>query len=429
MTGSWSAARWYAVLAAGVVAFTVYGSLVPFQFQNRSWAEASGSFAWAMQNRLRIESRSDVVANFLLGVPLGFCVLGAQRVDRAGLRRTMVTGLAVWPACVGLAGLVEFLQVYLPTRTSSGADVAAQAAGSVAGMLAWVAAGQWLTDGARRAVADPRAGGRAGQWLAAYLAVVLLVQVLPLDLTTSPGQAYRKLRSGVVWVPFQESATPDAVKSWVMLAAVFLPAGLLAARVTGWNFPAVAVGAIGFATATEAAQLLVSRSPSATDVLVGSMAVLVGWGIGRWFPARIRDGEALLLGGMWAGLLAIAAWFPLTFQLPPRWETVAWIPFADLFSRNDLDIPGEVLTRLLAFAPCGILAVAASRGWWAVPVAVGVSAILEAGQLLVPGRVPGTTDIVLAGVGAGIAAALTRKISAVPVQKPIRLPEPRRVAA
>ena len=415
--GQGGAARWYALLAAGVAAFTVYGSLVPFTFHHRDGNEVAAAFSWAMRHRTGIESRSDGVANFLLGVPLGFGVLAALRVDRRGAWRTAGVGAAVWPACVGLAGFVEFLQLYLPTRTCSGADVIAQAAGSACGMLAWLLVGQRFTDAARRAWSDPRVGGRASQFLAAYLLLILLVQTLPLDLTASPFAVYRKVRDGgVCLTPFGELGRggdpAGKVKSWVILFGAYLPAGLLLAR---RNLGTVALAAGVIAIGMEASQLFVSRSPSVTDAVVGTAAVLAGWGIAN---LRRSTDTALSLGLTWFAALAFAAWFPFAVR-SPAWDAVAWVPFADLFLRNDLDIPGEALSRMLAFAPFGILLAARGRPRFAPGIAGGLAAVLEAGQLFVAGRTPGTTDVVLAALGAGVAAAVTRRMRHAEPEPPV----------
>lgn len=412
MTHPWSAARWYALAAAGVVAFTIYGSLVPFDFRWREPGDAIGSFAWAMRFRTGIESKSDGLANFLLGVPLGFAVLGGLRVDRGRGWDTVRTAALAWPGCAGLAVTVEFLQLYLPTRMCSGADVYAQSLGSAVGMVGWLAVGQRFTDVARRIGSDPRAGGRTGQLLAAYLLLILIVQTLPLDLTASPGAVYRKIRDGGVGLtPFGEWGRGDnhagMLKSWVILFAVYLPAGLLAARLPNRGFAAVAAGAVGVAVGMEACQLFVSRSPSVTDVIVGVAAVVTGWGL-----SETGKRGRFALGAAWVVALAVAAWLPFAVVVAPRWDAVVWVPFADLFLRNDLDIPGQVLSRMLAFAPLGILAGTGGRVGFAAAMAGGVAVVLEAGQLFVPGRVPGTTDVVLAAAGAWAAAVVTRNVCA-----------------
>ncbi len=121
--------RTYALFTVGMVAFTLYGSYVPFHDQGRSWDDATGAFRWAMENRLAMESRSDWVANCMLGVPLGFCVLAALRVDRPSRPAALGTGLVLLPFCFGFAAAVEFGQLYFPGRTCAGSDVWAQGLG------------------------------------------------------------------------------------------------------------------------------------------------------------------------------------------------------------------------------------------------------------------------------------------------------------
>ncbi|HVK19167.1 MAG TPA: VanZ family protein [Fimbriiglobus sp.] len=293
-----TAARWYAVLAAASAAFIAYGSFVPFHFQARPLGEAWDTFAWVMQTRWRIESRSDLLANVLLGVPLGFCLLGARRVDRPGRGAAVRAGLAMWPGCVAYAAAVEFAQLFFAGRTSSATDVLAQGVGAAAGMTAWVLAGPRLTDAARRILSDPRAGGPAGRLLLAYLGLIALAQMLPLDLTASPYAARRRLlQGGVVLVPFAEWDDPLADQQWLLLTwmgqvILFFPAGLLLAQVPGrmrrpWIglLAAVAVG-LGVGALTEAGQLLVSRTPSVTDVLFGAAGLTAGWAFGALAAPR-----------------------------------------------------------------------------------------------------------------------------------------------
>jgi VanZ family protein len=287
-----SAARWYAVFAAAAAAFIVVGSFVPFHFQPRPLDNAWDNFAWVLQTRWRVESRSDLIANVLLGVPLGFCLLGARRVDRPGRGAVVRAGLALWPACVAFAAVVEFAQLYFPGRTSSATDILAQGGGAAVGMAGWVLAGQRLTDAVRRVLADPHIGGPAARILLAYLGFLALVQLLPLDLSASPYMARRRLRNGdVTLIPFAEWDRPESDRAWLVLTwlgqgVLFLPAGLLLARLPGqfwrrWTgLPAAVAVGLGIGLVTEAAQILVSRYPSATDVLAGGFGFVTGWILG-----------------------------------------------------------------------------------------------------------------------------------------------------
>lgn len=427
---------WWLVL--GVAAFTVYGSFVPFHFRPRPWADAVGAWEWVLANRRVIESRSDFVANFLLGVPLGFCLLGALRVDRAGQRGTILTAAAAWPLCVLLAAGVEFGQLYFPGRTSSAADVIAQGAGSAAGMLVWGTAGPRLTAWARKAWAGQRIGGTAGRLLVIYLGFLVLIQLLPLDLTLSPTEAYHKLRDRVTYVPFAELSGPRTpafagrTQAWLELAALYVPVGLLAAGRPGrawrsWRSgPRVFGLALVLALGLEACQLVVaSRRPSVTDVLIGGAATTLGWAIGRGLRGRSARGLSpemgLLLGQAWAAVLLAGGWLPFDFDRAlggRRLGELEWVPFAAAFEKNYLSSLEEALTKVLLFAPLG--AVAAGVGErptaWRVAAAVaagaGVAALVEAGQLFLPSRYPSPTDVIFGAAGGWLGGVAVLRVRA-----------------
>lgn len=291
-------AGWLALLAGVSAAFTLVGSLVPFEFRPRPAGEVIDSFAWAMTNRVVVQSRSDGIANVLLGVPLGFALFGLACVDRVLTRRRVaVHALGVLLVCAGFAATVELAQLYAPARTCCASDVIAQGLGAALGMVLWAAFGQQLNDGICRAATG---GGAVGRYLAAYLVFLGFSQALPLDLSLSPYAVQRKFRDGGVnLVPFRELRT-TAADEWraraVALAgqaALYFPVGLLAGYLPRETRAQVGAGrlvlaTLGLAVGLELVQVPVqSRTASATDVVVGAAAVLVGrfvvWSrAGRW---------------------------------------------------------------------------------------------------------------------------------------------------
>src|ERR1700722_5221257 len=232
------ARKWFALLVLGSAAFTLFGSLVPFEFRSRTWDDAVDSFVWAMTYRIKWESRSDGIANVMLGVPLGFGLLGMLCADRAvPWRRAGLYGLAMLPGCCAFAAGVEFAQLFVPVRTCAGSDVLAQTIGSAIGMAGWLICGQWLTDEIRKATTG---SGAAGRFLIGYVLLLGFIQALPLDLSLSPADAYRKFRDGgVSFIPFGEFRRLASEKVWERVAALlklgglYLPAGLLAGCLPG----------------------------------------------------------------------------------------------------------------------------------------------------------------------------------------------------
>src|SRR5204863_2284408 len=133
----------FAWAVLGVAGFTVYGSLVPFQFRALAFSDALDAFRAVLAAGVKIESRSDAAANLLLGVPLGFALLGLACADRGWSRgRVARAGLLLLPACALFAAAVEFSQLFTTGRTCSASDVLAQTLGAALGMTAWVLCGQ-----------------------------------------------------------------------------------------------------------------------------------------------------------------------------------------------------------------------------------------------------------------------------------------------
>ena len=393
--------RGYALAAAGFGLFTVYGSFVPFRFVYRPLPDALAAFGWVLENRVRIQSRSDWAANVLLGGPVAFCLLAAVCVDRRPGVASLGRAVAVVTGCAGFAAAVEFGQLYFPGRTCSASDIVAQTVGSAAGVLAWVGFGQPLTDAGRRAWADPRAGGAAGQLLAGYALFVLLVQLLPLDITSSPADLARRVRDGhATLVPFADipaGAEWARAQHELEVFGLFVPAGLVLGLVPAAAGRPRLVAGLGLAAAlaTEAGQLVVSRHPSAADVLAGGLGLFAGWAAVRYF-----NGLVWPLAAGWLAVLAVTHWQP--FAVAPSAGPVEWVPFADAQAANYLGSLDRVLGRAALFVPVGVLAAGAGRRPGAAGAVAGLvtAAVLGAGQLFLPDRTAATTELVTGAAGA-----------------------------
>jgi VanZ family protein len=403
------ARRWFALLVLGSASFTLFGSLVPFQFKSKPWSEAVDSFIWAMNHRMDLESRSDGVANVMLGVPLGFGLLGMLCADRCvPWLRASLYGLAMLPACCAFAASVEFSQLYVPVRTCSGSDVLAQTIGSAIGMIGWLIIGQRLTDEIRKATTGI---GAAGRFLFGYVLLLGFIQALPLDLTLSPANVYRKFRDGGVrLIPFGEFRNLAGDQTWeriaglLQLAGLYLPVGLLAGCLPGrfWsgnNFGQVALAALGLSASIEAAQLLViSRGSSATDALIGAAAVVVGWRL-----ACAKAERRWRLGLVWFLSMAVVSWQPLTFPGPS--QPFDWIPGMPFEGGNPLSALENMLTKLVLFGLIGAIVATspAVKKKWALVVATATgllaSVLFEAVQTQTPSHSPSITDVLLGGFG------------------------------
>lgn len=372
-------------IALGAMAFTVYGSLIPFDFQTRDADDARTAFHWAMTQRWMFESRSDAIANVMLGVPLGFGLVGFLRAERRGAAGDVFASLFCLPLCVAFAAAVEFCQLYLPERTTAGSDVLCQGFGSILGMAAWVVAGRWLV---HQAEAIWSGSGAAGRLLIAYLVVLAFVQMLPMDLSASPRDLYRKLRDDVVFVPFSEGMTVERSTRLLQVCGLFLPVGLFARR-GGWSLAIPLMLAI----ATEGIQLLVkSRVPSATDALVGGFGVLFGW----WLCSGSRT---VMLFVLWLAAMLAISWQPFTIREAPL--PFDWIPGLPLERGHPLFALEDMLTKLILFGLGGALVKHPAR---AALVGLLVAGLCESGQTMLGSHTPGLTDVLLGSLGMALGA-------------------------
>src|SRR5690606_443219 len=146
-----------------VFALIVYGSLYPFNFKP---ASIEGGVLHAL-TRLSWQraGRGDRIANVLLYLPLGFCLLLwlARRVPRG-----QAVALAV--ACGALLSLaVEVAQVYISSRVPSLTDLALNTTGALlgaAGGLVWLGMSGLMHLPSRHAPSrDPGAALLVGLWL------------------------------------------------------------------------------------------------------------------------------------------------------------------------------------------------------------------------------------------------------------------------
>ncbi len=444
--------RFFGWLALTVAFFTIYGSLVPFQYRWRPFQDALDGYSWVLENRMDIQSRSDFLANFVLGVPLGFALAAWLMLDRpnSGTRKLLIA-ICIWPCCVVFAAAVEFTQLYFPARTCSGSDIIAQALGSASGLIVFLLIGQRSVDQLRTRIDHDHYRSPAVAWLVLFFMFVALVQWLPFDLTASPADWYRKFRDGkVILVPFSElgsrATVPvwQKVQIWLDLAAIYFPAGLLLAftpltrvqpqhgekplhlqarriaRVLGIGLLIVLVIELG--------QIPIqSRTPSITDVILGGLAILIGWLVAKFMtlnaPGSGLDIEAvLILGQAWLLWMAVSAWLPFEFDGrigASRFRELNWIPLETALKKNDLGVLDEVLTKMILAIPYGVVVSAlgsARRARRRQRVIIGaalasvLTLILELGQLYLTDRFANPSDVLYAAFGGAIGAAVTLRL-------------------
>lgn len=406
----WLRAMWLGLL------FVVYGSLVPLTFQPLPWAVAVERFVALWSTGTALGSRVDLASNVLLSMPLAFAAGQWLLADLAPGRRWL------WRAVIALGVLVvavavEFTQQFFPPRTLSLTDIQAQVVGSVLALLV-----QWRWGGVVSAWVQgwwqrERTGERVVRALKAYLLVLLGFSLLPLDLTVNPVEIYQKWSQGrVLWLPFSglKGAAHEQLYEAVTDVLVWLPVGVLLGLGRDrslWH--AVRTG-VAAALLIEVLQLFVfSRVTDSTDVVLAAAGVALGaLAAGRW-----RQSQSLRLdeiaGGFWGGLWVVwlwvvlaVFWYPFAFRWPSVELVWDWIrvPFATYQLADEFRATNELLRRVGFFLPGGLLwgfwGLGRRRFTWGLWPMLAIVALVEAGQVFLPGKVADITDAGLGALGA-----------------------------
>ncbi|AFL75532.1 VanZ family protein [Thiocystis violascens] len=413
--------------------FVVYGSFVPLEYQPMPFHEAIARFRQVPFLNLGIGSRADWVANLLLFIPLTFLWLVALACP-GGRRGAIISLFAILTAAL-LSFSIEFTQLFFPQRTVSQNDILAETLGGIVGVaLAWrYGSGlrDWLT-----AWTQARTASSMLEKLAfVYLFGMIGYNVLPLDLTISAVEIFHKWQEGKVnLMPFA-SLPADPVQlvydlgvdvlTWVPLAFVWRFTGRRNTWQAWWITVAIAMG-------LELAQLFVySRVSDITDVFTAMLGATLGAWLGAHFSSERSLGQTTTPTAVWRPfafaitwslILLFVFWYPFDFSLDPalvreRITFLQRLPFTIYYFGTEFRAITEVLHKTLFFVPLGALI-----GWgarqvdcrWSRPVFLAATLVIvmlplivELGQVLLPEKIPDTTDWLLACLGgmAGYAAA------------------------
>ncbi len=434
------AGRYYFAAFVFYLLLVVYGSLVPLKFRDlpadAAWRVFTQAFARGVSGAYL--SRSDVVANFLLFVPLAF--LGMGLLTRGGRARWHVLwALPLLPFLTAIGAAIEYVQVYFPPRNPSPRDVAMQAGGSLLGVVLWALAGRAFTRYVHGLAHYTRLRRPDVQVLGGYLVGFFLYQLMPFNLTISPVEISRKLYTGQInFVPFGD---PVGYRPYIIFAkfALLVPVGMFFALWRPGRRVRAAVGyGLLYVVALELAQLLVvEHFTSVTDVILGTGGCLLGGLLGAMIASARGDAAAqdagaggaeparaaadsfwlrwgwevkFALTALYVAALALLRWWPLDFRVPPRGllkraYAALRAPMHHLYFQNPFEAFTNIARDVGWFVVVGLLLRSlwpnrSRLGWLGSLFLAGVLVSgLELGQVFVS-RVPDVTSILLGGLGA-----------------------------
>ena len=420
-------------LGLALLAFTIYGSLVPFEFSPRSLSAAWTCFADSYAG-WRETARVDWGVNFLLFAPTSFCLMAAMVPEGSGLGRRLLSTIAVAAGCTLISLLVEFAQNWFPPRQPSLLDVAAQSMGSAAGIAGWWICGGFATRALKSVLSAKRLEERLAFLLLGYLAGFVCLSLTPVDFTLRPTDLWRKYEAGsIVLMPFSHRYESVARQIYEVVSEVLLavPVGVLTAtfrpRRDGLSRSMTKSMLWGTAiiVGIEILQFFVtSHATDATDVITGCLGVFIGVAGTRYFRGRphlsltslqkYRVSLVCAAAGYVIVLLAVF-WTPFDFtvsdhqMIQQRMSHFFGVPLSQAMIAEDLCVLNVFSRKILLFAPLGAwiavivksldqqLRATATAGLLFMTASLAL--LIEVGQIFLPTRTATFDDVLICTTG------------------------------
>jgi VanZ family protein len=362
-------ARW---LVLATVLLILYGSLFPFRFSSLQHFDLWGNITGLSLARA---SRGDVVANLLLYVPLGLCLMLGWPAHWSRLK-----GL-FWAVLLGsfLSLCVELLQVHASSRVSSLTDLALNAAGTAIGAIAaiiYLAIGSTIRiPGLAAGRPDPVPVGLIALWLAFRLAPFV---------PTIDWQKYKDALKPLLLTP--ELAWLDVLRYLVG----WLVVGYAIRQVWRREYALYALFVIaGLVMAGRV--MVVGKTLSASEVVALAGCIPLA----AVFIALSDRRRALILALMLIAVIVLSGLKP--FELQTTAQKFSWVPFMNSLNDN-LEVNYSVLLEK-CFWYFALIWLLTRRGLGIATAAFGTTlllALIEFAQVWIPGRSAEITDPLLA---------------------------------
>lgn len=411
------------------ILFVVYGSLLPFEHNGTTFAQAVERFSNIPYLDLGVVSRADWVANILLYIPMSYLGLALFGAGDARRLRSPVAVLFVLLACLSIAVGVEFAQTFIRPRTVSQNDLIAEAIGTGLGIAIWIVAGAKLTG------LWSRLWGPGGNALRAAAVIYglgyVLLALFPFDFVLSGEELAWKIQQGNVGWFLVAGGCANLVHCLLKITAevlVILPLGMLYAILRGPRngvFAALSLGlAIGLVI--EGLQFfLASGTAQGVSVFNRGLGVALGWLLWHWMSryswAQVK--KSLIPAGM-----LLAPLYPVTVAAASGWFSSSWhgisgtaekfdqlslLPFYYHYFTTETSAMMSLLSVFGLYVPLGVVcwaypqwrtsAIFCRMPYSAGVLALGLALVVEVGKLFVLGSRPDPTNVIIAVVAATVA--------------------------
>lgn len=417
----------------GWVVFVIYGSLLPLEFHAVPWDTAVNSFMHMPWLNLGLASRIDWLANALIYFPLGYLATCAAMAGTTSPGE-QTRGVPPWAAallffCLGsaLAWTVEFAQIFFPQRTVSLNDVLAECAGTAIGCVAGLLFGRPFVQLLARAMFAEAPPLVSLFWL--YFLSYATLSLFPFDFSTASAVFDQKLATGHAGWWLAPIHLGDSLRAGLQFfgeALLAIPFGIALGRgPRSSRWPAAWFLGLGFGVLIEVIQLfLLSTTSQGASALSRAFGFSAGAAISastRSLNLTLKSGtKGLLLmscAAVWALVLGyLAGWGRTPVSISGWWERAAslnYLPFYYHYYVGESRALTSLLQCLASYACVGV----ATGLLWARPrpvLSAGLAALiafgLEGSKLILIGRHPDPTNVLIAAAAAWAAHRIVHRL-------------------
>jgi glycopeptide antibiotics resistance protein len=375
------------------VLLLLYGTLFPFHFDfsfhglSQAWARAGLVPYWDVE-RVRIHSLTDIAANILLTVPLGF--FGFLWFGR----NKEVPRIARWFVLGFFLGLLsEIIQLAIPSRLSDITDALNNGLGAFAGAFGASLCGLKILDLLSGSLFDKRR-----TYFLILLAIVIATMLLPFNF----GLDVSQIKSGIKHLLLNPWELGIPIEDeWIQMVE-FAMIGALAGSIPKRRFTAFAL-LLPFIL--EPAQLLVDyHSPSLRDLAMNFAGVTGGVLSARYIPFLVRPMVGFILMNLAMVAQGLSPYRFVEWSARSHFE---WIPLAEYYNQTTGAALYDAMAGLLSYGLLVALWPRRATILWAVLLASGI----EIAQVLIPSRFAGTTDILIAAIGAWVGYVVSKAVA------------------